>query len=306
MNVELNHLRCFIAVAEELHFGRAAARLFMTQPPLSRQIQLLEESLGLQLFERNSRSVKLTDAGRAYYQDALRILRLTEQAADAARRVARGDAGQVAIGFTAVAGYRLVPDLLAAAREQLPGIRLVLKEMVSVAQLEALKTRAIDLGILRAQSPDPQIGIELLAREPLLAVLPAAHRLVARDTIAAADLAGEPFVMYSADGGRYFHDRIVALLTAAGVHVDVAQQLDQTHTVLTLVRAGIGVSIVPASARELGMRDVVFRPLWTQEATADLDLGWRVERDSPAVERFRAFALGYFAGLGGVRTTTDQ
>ncbi|MDC6127377.1 LysR substrate-binding domain-containing protein, partial [Burkholderia gladioli] len=135
---------------------------------------------------------------------------------------------------------------------------------------------------------------------------PAAHRLVARDTIAAADLAGEPFVMYSADGGRYFHDRVVALLTAAGVHVDVAQQLDQTHTVLTLVRAGIGVSIVPASARELGMRDVVFRPLWTQEATADLDLGWRVERDSPAVERFRAFALGYFAGLGGVRTTTDQ
>ncbi|MBI0330632.1 LysR family transcriptional regulator [Burkholderia plantarii] len=299
MMVELNHLRCFVAVAEELHFGRAAARLFMTQPPLSRQIQLLEDALGLLLFERNSRSVKLTDAGRAYYDDARRILRLTDEAADAARRVARGDAGQVTVGFTAVAGYRLVPELLAAAREQLPGIRLVLKEMVSVAQLDALKTRALDIGILRAQAADPAIGVARLAREPLLAVVPAAHPLAARETIAAADLHGVPFVMYSADGGRYFHDRIVALLTAAGVHVDGVQQLDQTHTVVTLVRAGIGLAIVPASARELGIRDVVFRPLWTPEAVADLDLGWRVERNSPAVERFRAFALAYVGGSGG-------
>lgn len=296
MNVELNHLRCFVAVAEELHFGRAAARLFMTQPPLSRQIQLLEESLGLLLFERNSRSVKLTAAGRGYYDDALRILRLTDQAADAARRVARGDEGQVTVGFTAVAGYRLVPELLAAARVQLPGIRLVLKEMVSVVQIEALKARAIDIGILRAPSSDPEIATARLAREPLMAVLPAAHPLARRKTIAAADLAGQPFVMYSADGGKYFHDRVLALLTEAGVHVDVAQQLDQTHTVLTLVRAGIGVSIVPASARELGMRDVTFRPLWARDAVADLDLGWRVERDSPAVERFRAFAMGQRAG----------
>lgn len=295
MIVELNHLRCFVAVAEELHFGRAAARLFMTQPPLSRQIQLLEEALGLLLFERSSRSVKLTEAGRRYYDDAIRILRLTDQATDAARRVARGDAGQVTVGFTAVAGYRLVPALLAAAREQLPGIRLVLREMVSVAQLQALQSRAIDVGILRALFAEPGVEIRHLTREPLVAVLPAAHPLAAREVIAAADFDGEPFVMYEAEGGKYFHDRIVALLTAAGVRIDQVQQLDQTHTIVSVVRAGIGVAIVPASARELGVRDVVFRPLWTTDAVADIDLGWNVEQSNPAAERFREFALAYFA-----------
>ncbi|WP_321818235.1 MULTISPECIES: LysR family transcriptional regulator [unclassified Paraburkholderia] len=295
MNVDLNHLRCFVAVAEELHFGRAAARLFMTQPPLSRQIHLLEEALGLVLFERNSRSVKLTEAGRVYYDDALRILRLADQAADSARRVARGDAGQVTVGFTAVSGYQMVPALLSAASEALPGITVVLREMVSLAQTRSLETRAIDLGIMRAQFASPGIACRLLRREPLMAAIPATHRLAKRRTIAARDLEDEAFVMYSPDGGKYFHDRIAGLFNAAGVRVRHVQFIDQTHSIVALVRAGLGVAIVPASAQELGFRDVQFHPLWTADAHADLDLAWSEEQNTPAVERFRDFALDYFS-----------
>lgn len=295
MIVELNHLRCFIAVAEELHFGRAAARLFMTQPPLSRQIQLLEQALGLALFERNSRSVRLTDAGRVYYGDALRILRLNDQAADSARRVARGDAGQVTLGFTAVSGYQLVPELLSAASRSLPGITVVLKEMVSLEQVKALDSRVIDLGIMRSQFATKGLTFQHLAREPLVVAMPAQHALAKRNAIAAQDLEGAAFVMYSADGGKYFHDRISALLITAGVRVNYVQFIDQTHTIMALVRAGIGVAIVPASARELCFGEVVFRPLWTKSAYADIDLAWSEEQQDPAVDHFRNFAIAHFA-----------
>lgn len=297
MIIELNHLRCFVAVAEELHFGRAAARLFMTQPPLSRQIHLLEEALGLVLFDRNSRSVRLTDAGRVYYDDAVRILRLSDQAADSARRVARGDAGQVTLGFTAVSGYQLMPELLSAAREKLQGIKIVLKEMVSVQQVKALETRAIDLGIMRAQFATKGLSFCHLVREPLLVAVPATHPLAKRRSIAAKDLEDAAFVMYSADGGKYFHDRIAGLLNAAGVRVNYVQYIDQTHTIVALVRAGIGVAIVPASARELCFNEVVFRPTWTSDAYADIDLAWSEEQCSPAVGHFRTFAIDHFATL---------
>jgi DNA-binding transcriptional LysR family regulator len=296
MIVEMNHLRCFVAVAEELHFGRAAARLFMTQPPLSRQIHLLEEALGLMLFERNSRSVRLTEAGRAYYDDAVRILRLSDRAADSARRVARGDAGQIALGFTAVSGYQLVPELLSAAREKLPGINVVLKEMVSTQQVKALETRAIDLGIMRSQYAVKGLLFSHLAREPLMVAMHATHRLAKCRAITAKDLENESFVMYSAEGGKYFHERIAGLLRAAGVHVNYVQYIDQTHTIIALVRANLGVAIVPASARELSLREVIYKSLWTADGYADIELAWNEEQSNPAVERFRVFAIAHFAG----------
>jgi DNA-binding transcriptional LysR family regulator len=295
MIIELNHLRCFVAVAEELHFGRAAARLFMTQPPLSRQIHLLEEALGLVLFERNSRSVRLTEAGQVYYGDAVKILRLSEQAAESARLVARGDAGRVTLGFTAVSGYHLMPELIAAARDALPDITVVLKEMVSVQQAKALEAREIDLGMMRSPFATKGLAFCRLVREPLLVAMHATHPLARKRTIAAKDLDGAPFVMYSADGGKYFHDRIAALLDAAGVRVNQVQFIDQTHTIVALVRAQVGVAIVPASARELCFNDVVFRPAWTPDAYADIDLAWSEERSSAAVEHFRTFAIAHFA-----------
>ncbi|SEB94922.1 transcriptional regulator, LysR family [Burkholderia sp. WP9] len=294
MNIELNHLRCFVAVAEELHFGRAAARLCMTQPPLSRQIHLLEETLGFILFARTSRSVRLTPAGSVYYGDAVRILRLGEQAVESARRVARGDAGQVTLGFTAVSGYQLMPELLAAARACLPGIKVVLKEMVTEQQVRALATQDIDLGILRCQFARPGLEYCLIAREPLLLALPAAHPLAQHEAIAASDLEGGPFVMYSEEGGKYFHDRISGLMSAAGVRPDYVQFIDQTHTIVALVHAGIGVAIVPASAQKLCFRDIVFRELWLDDAYAEIDFAWSADQTNPAVENFRHFALEHF------------
>jgi DNA-binding transcriptional LysR family regulator len=294
MLIELTHLRCFVAVAEELHFGRAAARLYMTQPPLSRQIHLLEEALGLKLFDRHSRSVRLTEAGRVYYVDALKILRLSEQANDSARRVARGDAGRVTLGFTAVSGYQLMPELISAAKEALPDITVVLKEMVSVQQAKALDTHEIDLGLMRPPFALEGMASCHLVREPLLVAMRPSHPLAAHDTIAAAALAGEAFVMYSADGGKYFHDRIAGLLAAAGVKVNNVQFIDQTHTVVALVRAGIGIAIVPASARELCFNDVVFRPAWTPDAYADIDLVWSHVQPNPTVTHFRDFAISHF------------
>lgn len=295
MIVELNHLRCFVAVAEELHFGRAAARLFMTQPPLSRQIQILEQILDVTLFDRNSRSVRLTAAGRVYYDDAVRLLRLADQAAESARRTARGEAGQVSLGFTAVSGYQLMPELIAAAREHLPDIKVVLKEMVSVQQMKALETRVIDLGIMRAQFATKGVVFKSIVREPLLLAMPASHPLAKRRVIAEKDLDGLNFVMYSPDGGKYFHDRIAGLLASAGVQANYVQSIDQTHTIVALVRAGIGVSIVPASAQELCLHDVIFRPIWSPEAHADVDLAWNEDQHDPAVETFRHFALEHFA-----------
>lgn len=298
MIVELNHLRSFVAVAEELHFGRAAARLFMTQPPLSRQIQQLEEVLGFMLFERHSRSVKLTEAGRVYYDDAVRILRLTDRAADSARQVARGDAGRVTLGFTAVSGYQIVPELLAAASSALPGIRILLKEMVSTHQIKAFETRAIDLGIMRSQFGAKGVVFHHLVREPLMVAMHSMHPLAKLPSIAAQHLQDEPFVMYSPDGGRYFHDRIAGLLNAAGVPVNFVQYIDQTHTIVALVRRNLGIAIVPASAQELGMRDVVFRPVWTDDGYADTHLAWSEEPQSETVERFRTFVIDYFSGRG--------
>ena len=174
---ELSQVRCFVAVAEELHFGRAAARLNMTQPPLSRQIQILERILGVKLLQRGNRLVKLTPAGQSFLTEARLILKLTESAALLARRVAEGKAGSVNIGFTAASSYSYVPELVAVCRRQLPDVELILKEMVSGDQLKRLGAGEIDIGLLRP--PIPRTGLQFLGvkAEPMIAAGPAGHRL---------------------------------------------------------------------------------------------------------------------------------
>ncbi|WP_197540943.1 LysR family transcriptional regulator [Pseudomonas sp. StFLB209] len=293
--MELHQLRCFVMVAEELHFGRAAQRLFMTQPPLSRQIQLLERSLGVQLLDRSNRQVRLTVAGRQFLRDAQHLLAYTEQASDSARRLASGEAGQLVIGFTAVSGYNMVPELLRAAGQSLPDIGFELHEMVSSDQTEALAANMIDIGFVRHAEPRPGWSYQLASREPLVVVMPDGHPLAERQTLAVTDLAHQPFVMYSPKEGRYFYDCIVGLFASAGVLPRYLYYLKQTHSILGLVRAGLGIGIVPASARELYIGHLQFRPLADAQLSADMYMVYRDDNDNPALPRFINMARGHFS-----------
>lgn len=297
MNIEFNQLRCFVTVAEELHFGRAAERLHMTQPPLTRHIQLLEHALGVSLFERTSRSVRLTAAGRVFLTDARRLLNFAEQAAQSARQFGTGEAGKVTLGFTAVSGYELIPSLIARASEQLPGITLLLKEMVSVGQFAALDAGTLDLGFVRPLNTPSSLEFQLIAREPLLVALPEQHPLLAHQKIALRELHRQRFIMYSPDEGKYFYDMINGLLHAPRVVPDYVQHISQTHSIVGLVRAGLGIAIVPASAQHFNVRGVAFRELADASAFADLYMAWRPDHRNPALDALLGFASSHFGSV---------
>jgi DNA-binding transcriptional LysR family regulator len=279
---DLNQLRCFVTVAEELHFGRAAARLNMTQPPLSRQIQVLEHIVDAPLLERTSRSVRLTPAGRSFLPEARRILKLAESASQVARRIALGKTGSLKIGFTAAAAYGYLPELIAACRARLSDVDFSLKEMVSGDQLEALASGQIDAGLLRPPIARPELATRRVVAEPLLAAIPKKHPLASAEAVSIKDFDGQPFVMYSPYESRYFHDLLVAQFTRADVLPRYVQRLSQIHSILAMVRAGLGVSIVPAAAASLKIADVRLRPLKLRTPTpVELFLVWRREYENP-------------------------
>ncbi|HEY5798542.1 MAG TPA: LysR family transcriptional regulator, partial [Bosea sp. (in: a-proteobacteria)] len=226
---ELSQLRCFVAVAEELHFGRAALRLNMTQPPLSRQIQILERVLDVVLLERSNRTVKLTPAGQSFLAEARRLLKLAESAALLAKRVANGKAGSINIGFTATSAYSYVPELVAACRREMPDVEISLKEMVSGDQLKRLDSGEIDIGLLRPPIPRNGLSAFRVMAEPLIAAVNAGHPLARSKTIAIEDLAAEPFIMYAPYEARYFHDLLVELFSRAGLVPNYVQHLAQIH-----------------------------------------------------------------------------
>jgi DNA-binding transcriptional LysR family regulator len=292
---ELSQLRCFVAVAEELHFGHAAARLNMTQPPLSRQIQLLEHALDVSLFERTSRSVRLTSAGRTFLPEARRLLRLAESAALSARRIARGKAGSVAIGFTTGSSYSFVPRLVTLAKTEMPDVDLVLKEMRTVEQMEALASNRIDLGLLRLPIDRRRVDVVCIQREPLMLAVPADHPLAGREEAAVRDVDRQPFVMYSPVEGRYFHDLLTSLFRSAEVDPHYVQHISQQHTVVALVAAGFGIGIVPETANILQAagRGVRFLRLRTN-FVAELQAVWRQDNDNPTLRAFRDLVLSRF------------
>ena len=279
---DLNQLRCFVAVAEELHFGRAATRLNMTQPPLSRQIQVLEHIIDAHLLERSSRTVRLTPAGRSFLPEAKRILKLADGAAQVARRIALGKTGSLKMGFTAAAAYGFLPDLIAVCRARLPDVDLSLKEMVSADQLEALSTGQLDVGLLRPPVARSEFATRRVVAEALLVAIPEMHILAAAETVSLKDLDGEDFVMYSPYESRYFHDLLVTQFSRANILPRYVQHLSQVHSILALVRAGLGVSIVPAAAASLRMAGVVLKTLNLRApAPVELLMVWNRESDNP-------------------------
>lgn len=285
MAFTLEQLRGFLAVAEELHFGRAAARLKMTQPPLSRQIQKLERTVGAQLLERDNRRVALTAAGEVFLGEARRLLSLAETAPELARRISSGSHGVVRIGFTAASTYGTLGRLLNEVARGLPDIGLDLHEMVTREQVAALLNEEVDLGLARPPFDAETFGSRLLHREALLVAVPTGHRLLelGRDAVA-ADLASEPVVMHSPTRARYFYDLVVSMVpTASG---NAVHTVSQVLTMLWLVAAGRGVAFVPASAARLPIEGVEFVRLETPVPDpVELHLLWVRESRNPALWR---------------------
>ena len=293
---QLNQLRCFVAVAEELHFGRAADRLNMTQPPLSRQIQVLERVLGVSLLDRTSRSVRLTHAGSNFLLEARRVLRLADSAILNARRIAQGDAGRLAIGFTAASGYSILPRLIQLARAELPNVDLTLREMVTQEQVEALGDGRIDIGLLRPPMNRLEFDSTMLTNEPLLAALPSGDPRLAKAVLDLSDFDGLPLIMYSTEGAQYFHDMLVTLLRNAASSPVFVQYMSQIHSMLSLVHAGLGAALVPEAATSLHFDGVHFRPVVTDPPKpVELVMTWRKGNENPALGRFLALRRDWSA-----------
>lgn len=284
--LELRHLRYFVAVAEELHFGRAAQRLGMAQPPLSQQIQRLEQIIGARLFERTSRRVQLTDAGNALLPDARRLLAGAEAALLAARRAGRGEQGELRVAFAATVMFLALPEIIRAFRDRFPGVHLDLREMPTGPQLAGIKAGEIDIGFVREPEPDPELDIVTVMREPLRIAVPKGHPLASRATISVRHLADEPFVLFPAELAPGLHAQVMALCRAAGFTPRVVEESRELYTSVSLVEAGIGVSILPASVEKLGWRGVRYRAIPSASAETRIAAAWRKDRGRPVVEAF--------------------
>jgi DNA-binding transcriptional LysR family regulator len=284
--VELRHLRYFVAVAEERHFGRAAERLHMAQPPLSQQIRRLEAELGATLLHRTTRSVELAPAGEVLLVRAREIIAAVDAAAEDARRAARGEFGRLAVGFTGSATYALLPQLAAALRSALPGVVLDLRgELLTPAQVGGLLDGTLDLGLLRPPVRERELAVEVLRREALVAVLPEAHPLADDDTVDLEELAGEPFVMYPSHFRSVVHDAVEETCAAHGFLPRVALEVSETSTLVSFVAAGLGVSLVPESVGHMTVHGAVYRPLAREAAAVELAVAWRREDTTPVLER---------------------
>ncbi|MEM6159389.1 LysR family transcriptional regulator [Erwinia sp. P6884] len=293
MNIELRHLRYFIAVAEELHFGHAAQRLNISQPPLSQQIQTLEQQVGARLFARTNRSVQLTVAGQAFLVDARQILHSVTLAADKASRLHRGDEGELRIGFTSSAPFiSVVSDALFTFRQRHPSVHIQMQEINTRQQLEPLNEGRLDLGVMRNTALPATLQHQLILREPLFAVVHRAHRLAGKASISVTDLASEPFVFFDPSVGTALYSDTLALLARYQIVPDIAQEVGEAMTILGLVATGLGVSILPDSFRRVRLQDLCWIPLLEEDAWSEVWLVWSARREMRAVmQRMKSLLL---------------
>jgi len=284
--MELRHLRYFVAVAEERHFGRAAARLHIAQPPLSQQIRRFEAELGEPLLYRTTRSVELAPAGEVLLERAREILAAVDAAIDDARRAARGEYGRLAVGFTGSSTYELLPALAAALRRELPGVVLDLQgELLTPAQVARLVDGTLDLGLLRPPVRERDLSLEVLRSEPLVAVLPESHPLADSEAVALERLEHEPFVTYPSHFRSVLHDAVEDACAAHGFKPLAAHEVAETATLVSFVAAGLGVSLVPASVRNMTVHGAVYRPLADDATRVELAMAWRRADDRPVLAR---------------------
>ena len=288
--IELRHLRYFVAVAEELHFGRAAARLHLAQPPLSQQIRRLEELLGYALFTRTSRSVSLTDAGALLLERARRTLRNVGRDLEETRSVGRGEVGSLHVGFVGSAMLTTLPGVLRRYRERYPGVRLQLHESFTSRVIEGLENGTLDVGVLRDSGPVEGLETAAMFTEAFVAMLPATHRCAGQRSLSAAQLRGEPFVFYPRSAGTRAYELPLSICEAQGFRPQIVQEATHWLTIVRLIGAGLGVSIGPACVRQIVGEDVVCVALRGAGVVSEVGLAWRAGEMRGIVGQFRAIA----------------
>jgi DNA-binding transcriptional LysR family regulator len=288
MNLELRQLRYFVAVAEELHFGRAALRLHMTQPPLSQAIQALESLLGAPLFVRTPRAVTLAPAGTALLPEARRLLAQAAELPELARRAAHGEAGRLSLAFVSTADYSVLPPLLRAYRAAYPQVHIGLREATSDVQLDELQHGRIDAGILIAPLPDKlkeTFNYLPLLSEALILAAPAGL-ITAPGPVDLATLPALPLIVFPRAISPALHDAILGVFRAAGITPEIGQEAIQMQTIVSLVSAGMGIALVPQSVSNLMRPGVEYRPLQADTPLVDTGLAWRRDNDSPVLAGF--------------------
>ena len=288
--VELRHLRSFVVAAEELHVGRAAVRLHLTQPSLSRQIAALERDVGVPLFTRIRRRFGLTPAGEIFLAAAREIVRRADEAARDAQRAHRGELGTLRLGFVQSATFEALPRLLAAFRAAHPDVNLNVETMTTIRQLAALRAGHIDVGLLRPPVSEPTLTTRVISRDPLVAALPAGHPLAKRRRLPLAALADEPFVLYTRASGPSVQDVIIGHCMSAGFSPRIVQEAADVQTIVTLVGAGLGVSLLIAPTPPTDERTVAYRPISDDLPPWELALAWSTDNQTPVLSRFLAVA----------------
>lgn len=283
--MELRHFRYFKAVAEELSISKAASRLHMSQPPLTRQIQELERDLGVALFTRTNKRIQLTDAGKALFAQTQDFFDYADQLVATVQRVARGEIGALTIGFANTSIYGKLPYVIRSFRSQYPGVELILREMQSADQLEALRNKSIQVGFMRSMPGDEFEGI-VLQKEPMVAVLSTQHRLADQREIPLASLANDRFILSPRRPQPSFADQVVEACIQAGFEPNVVQEAVEIQTSVALVAAGIGVTLAPSSLARLELSDVVYVPFSPPSPETVLCAAYRPDSESPALKAF--------------------
>lgn len=264
-------LECFVALAEELHFHRAAERCHISQPAMSQQIRALEHELGVSLAHRTRRSVALSRPGEVFLGEARKLLRQWDRSVALAQRTHRGEIGQLVVGATAPALYVLLPEVIALFRQRMPGIGLVVAELSMSEQEQQLRAGDIDVALIHPPLDDSALVAEEVARPAFRIALPEAHPLGAHDSLELAQLGGEQFVVFPRRIAPQLHDTLIALCRDAGFPLDIATEAHPAQTIIGLVAAGVGLGFIAAEAQQLNRAGVVYRPL--KDAPLRLSLG---------------------------------
>ena len=289
--MEFRHIRSFLSLAETLHFGRSARLLNMSQPALSLQVKALEDELGIQLLNRNRQGTVLTEAGQAFREDAAVALEKLEFAKRKAQWASAGRLGYIRIGFISTAGFEIVPNLMRRFRKSYPDVEFSIRNVLTSAQLEMISDGLLDVGFLRLPiEKRKEIEVATVHREPFVAVLPSWHSLSAKKEIRLTELKGNPFVMYAREHAPGFHDLLSGILSNAGVVPKVVQTAGEMSTLISLVDAGVGVSIVPTSVAKRIVSKVVVCSITDRLPQSEIGLALGRQNTAAVVRRFCEFA----------------